>query len=48
MFRGGEEERGKITGKCLAAFPYMWYYVSAAAHLFCLLCVDIALSPSRV
>lgn len=41
MFRGGEEERGKIISKCVAAFPYIWFYVSAAP-LFVLL-ADIKL-----
>ena len=34
MFRGGEEERGKIIAECLVAFPYMWFNVSDAAYLF--------------
>ena len=34
MFRGGEEERGKIIAECLVAFPYMWFNVSAAAFFF--------------
>ena len=39
MFRGGEE-REKIIRKCVAAFPYMWFYVSAAACLSHLLPAD--------
>ena len=39
MFRGGEEERGKIIGKCVIAFPYMWFYVSAATHI-CPICAN--------
>jgi len=26
MIKGGEAERGKVIGKCVAAFPYMWFY----------------------
>ena len=44
MFRGGEEERGKIISECVGAFPYMWFYVSAAVCLSCLLPADHALS----
>ena len=43
MFRDGEEERGKIIGKCVTAFPYMSFYVSAFC-LSCLLPIDHALS----
>ena len=46
MFRGGEEERGKIIGKCVAAFPYMWFYVSATPCLFRLLLADFSLALS--
>ena len=31
MFRDGVVERRKVIGKCVVAFPYMWFYVSAAA-----------------
>ena len=44
MFRGGEEEREKIIRKCVAAFPYMWFYVSAATCFSHLLPTDLALS----
>ena len=44
MFRGGEEERGKIIGECVTAFPYMWFYVSSPACLSCLCLADHALS----
>jgi hypothetical protein len=43
LFRGGEEERRNIIGKCVAAFPYMWCHVSAACLLF-FLPADLALS----
>ena len=45
LFRGGEKERGEIIGKCVAAFPYMWFYVSAAVCLSCLLSVECFFSP---
>ena len=44
MFRGGEEDRGKIIAECLEAFPYMWFDVSTAACLSCLLPADLSLS----
>ena len=31
MFRGGEENREEIIGECVAAFPFMWLFVSASA-----------------
>ena len=42
MFRDGEVDGRKIIGKCLVAFPYMWFYVSAAACQYCLLFADLA------
>ena len=46
LFRGGEEERGKIISKCVAAFPHMWIYVSAPLGLFLpadlLLCLSLS------
>ena len=30
MIGYGERERKKIIGKCVVAFPYMWFYVSVA------------------
>lgn len=45
MFRGGEEERGKIIGECVAAFPYMWFYVSSPGCLSCLLPADCLCLP---
>jgi hypothetical protein len=44
MFRGGEEDRGKIISECLVTFPYMWFYVSAACCLscYCLQAADLA------
>ena len=40
----GEEEREIIIRKCVAAFPYMWFYVSTTTSLSCLLPADLALS----
>ena len=34
---GGEEGRGKIIGKCVGAFPFMWFNVSAACCPVCCL-----------
>ena len=42
MFRGGEEERERIIGKCVMAFPYLWIFVRTAACLFCLLPADLS------
>ena len=44
MFRDGERQRRRIIGKCVVAFPYMWFYVSAATFLSCLLLAHVALS----
>ena len=41
MFRDGEEDRGKIIGECVAAFPFMWLFVSAAACHSCLMPADL-------
>ena len=46
MFRGGVEERGKIIGKCVAAFPYMWFYVSSTPYLSHPLAADFLLALS--
>ena len=46
MIRSGEKERGKIIGKCVVAFPYMWYYVSVliVCPVFCLLTCSLLTS----
>ena len=46
MFGDGEEERENIIKRCLLAFPYMWFFVRAAACLFCLLSTDLSCSVS--
>ena len=30
IIKNGESDRKKIIGKCVVAFPYMWFFVSAA------------------
>lgn len=48
MFRGGEKERGKIIGRCVAAFPYMWFIVSATPCLsYLLLADDCSVTPCQ-
>ena len=44
MFRGGEENREEIIGECVAAFPFMWLFVSPAACESSLL---LTLSPCQ-